>query len=431
MNLRLPDKKELVIATVLAIIIFLIFRPTYGRKEKEPVRIPNDLNTFLTNELSDTTDLARMDKDIERYMSQWNLLGVSLSIMRNDSLMYSKGYGWADKEENVRMSPGTILRVASVSKLVTATGIMLLKERGQISLDDKVFGPDGILCDSAYTKAIKDKRFFDITVEQLLRHQGGFTTAGGDPLFSTVALMKRNKLTEVPDHRTLLLCELQRKLVFAPGTSQSYSNLGYLILSMIIEEITGEDYEDWMQENVLKPAACNDFHIASNYYKDKRRNETRYYMQSNDEPVAEYNGSGKQVIRCYGGNDITALSGAGAWTASSAELARFVASIDGRPEVPDIISEESVREMTRFIDKDTYSLGWLDTKEDGEWTRTGTLSGTSALIKYYPDGECWIFISNTSTWKGPSFTSYTADLFKTCRTRYSDKIPVRDFFWEE
>ena len=98
------------------------------------------------------------------------------------------------------------------------------------------------------------------------------------------------------------------------------------------------------------------------------------------------------------------------------------------PEVKDIISEESVAAMTEYFDPQTYSLGWNDTKPTGEWTRTGTLGGTSALVKYFPDGECWVMITNTSTWKGPGFTRYTEALFRKCRELYSSSLPERNLF---
>ena len=431
MKLRPSYLLGLVVALIAAFALLHIC--TGGKQQEEDftqdTRHLRDLNATLTNEMSDTADLAGLDRKVQNFMSKWNLQGASLSIMRNDSLVYSKGYGWADEAAGVRMSPGIILRMASVSKLVTAVGIMTLCERGDLSLDSKVFGPEGILSDSTFTAAIKDQKYYDITVEHLLRHQGGFTVRAGDPLFSTRDLMLRNRWDTPPDQHTLLASQLGRRLSFAPGTSQNYSNLGYLILSMVIEKVTGESYETWMQENVLRRAGCRDFHIANTYYKDKFDNETRYHMQVNDPPVDEFNNSGRQVERCYGGNDIRGLSGAGAWVASSAELARFVASIDGRDEVPDILSKESIRKMTEYIDENTYSLGWNDTKPTGEWTRTGTLSGTTALVKYYPDGECWIFISNTGTWVGPRLGGSTAKLFRECREKYSAKLPHRDFFY--
>ena len=96
--------------------------------------------------------------------------------------------------------------------------------------------------------------------------------------------------------------------------------------------------------------------------------------------------------------------------------------------MPDIISKESVDQMTEYFDESTYSLGWNDTK-DGYWTRTGTFAGTSALIKYFPDGECWIFISNTSTYKGPGLARHTAELFDKLRAKYSTKFPARNMFY--
>jgi len=400
-------------------------------KEEVDNRKPVRLNEYLTNELSDTSDLAGLDKKIKVFMQEWQLQGCQLAVMRNDSLLYAKGYGWADKEKEVSMEPSHIMRIASVSKLITATGIMLLQEEGKLSLRDTVFGPGGILNDSLYTKAVKDKNIFKITVEDLLRHKAGFIVTGaGDPMFSTRTIMRVNKLEKVPDHETLVRIELGKKLGYVPGTSQSYSNFGFLLLSMIIEKVTGEDYEDWVRENVLEKALCQDFKIANNYYKDKYKEEVRYYVPSNEPTVQEYNNSGKQVVRCYGGNDIRALSGAGAWVGSIGELARFVASIDGLPSVADIISAESVAAMTEYIDEDTYSLGWNDTDPEKGWKRTGTFSGTAALIMYFPDGECWLFLTNTSTWKGPRFQNYTLQLFRDLKKAYQDKFPKRDFFFE-
>ena len=393
-------------------------------------RKPARLNEVLTNEKSDTSALYGLDRKVESYMRQWSLRGVSLSIMRRDSLVYSKGYGWSDAEKQKEMEPSHILRVASVSKLLTAAGIMVLQEQGKLSLRDTVFGPRGILTDSVYTSVMKDPNYNKITVEDLLRHKGGFTSVGGDPMFSTRYVMQQNHLDTPPDHLTLMRTQLKRRLRFVPGTSQYYSNFGYLLLSMIIEKVSGVDYEKFMQDNVLFPAGCVYMHIAHNYYEDKYRNEVKYYNGADSGLIEEYNNSGRMVDRCYGGNDIRSLAGAGAWVTSTAELARFVASIDGRPEVPDIISKESVDAMTQWFDERTYSLGWNDTKPTGEWTRTGTFSGTSALIKYYPDGECWIMVTNTSTWKGPGFTRYTAGLFRDLRAKYSAALPARDLFYE-
>ena len=425
----IPRKAYCLLAAAMIVAAGVLAAGRRPGPAPQPQLAPAALNETLTNAMSDGDSFKAIDREVREFMRYWGIQGISLSVMRNDSLMFSKGYGWADKEKNEVMTPRNILRLASVSKLVTAVGIMKLWEQGRLSLGDRVFGPEGILCDPEWTALIKDSLYFDITIEHLLRHQGGFSTKGGDPMFSTRSIMVQNRLSTPPDHETLVRTQLGKPLAFVPGETQEYSNFGFLLLSMVIEAVTGSDYESWMQENVLKPAGCMDFHIANNYYSDKYPNEVHYYVQPDDQPVSEYNNSGRTVVRCYGGNDIHALSGAGAWAASTAELCRFVAAIDGRPQVPDIISVESVRRMTEWFDRDTFSLGWNDTKPTGEWTRTGTFSGTSALIKYFPDGECWVLVTNTSTWRGSGLAPYTTEMFEKSRTECSDLLPLRNLFY--
>ena len=386
------------------------------------------LNDTLTNAMSSQPELHAMDSIMQRYLKRWEIHGAQLAISRHDSLLYARGFGYADKDRQIPMEPSYIMRMASVSKLVTATGIMKLRDMGKIRLSDKVFGPKGILNDTFYVNSIRDKRYFDITVEQLLRHKAGFTNYAGDAIFSTRYIMQQNHLTTPPDHRTLLRIVLRRHLGYTPGTAQRYCNIGYTLLSLIIEKRTGMSYENFMQRYVLNPAGCYDFHIAGNYLKDRRKNETVYYMHSSSVPVPEFNNSGRMVVRCYGENDITTALGAGAWVASAAELCRLVASIDGDRIVPDVISPQAVKLMTQEMPDHQFSLGWNFTPRNRPWIRTGSLVGTSALVLRYPDGECWVFITNTSTWKGHKFSQDTMALFEKLRKRFGSKMPKRNMF---
>lgn len=398
-------------------------------KSKPTSSLPPKLNLMLTNEMSEVQELAGLDKKMKNYLRKWFIKGGSLAIMRNDSLVYAKGYGWAEEEKEIPMEPGHIMRMASVSKLITAVGVMVLQDKGMLSIKDTVFGPSGILQGTQLDSLIKDKNCHKITVEHLLRHQAGFYR---DPLFSSRDIMHLMQLDHAPEADDYFRFVLPKRLRFQPGEWQRYSNFGYLLLSRIIEEVSGKSYEDFIKEDVLRPAGVYDMHIAGIYYDDKRENEVRYYTHEGDGKfIEEYNNSGRIVERCYGGNNIPMLSGAGAWCGSPAELARLVASIDGRNEVPDIISKEAVEQMTGYYDKDTFSLGWNDTHPAKGWSRTGTLSGTTALVKYFPDGECWILITNSSTWKGPGQARYTDALFKQCRELYSAKLPAINLFEEQ
>lgn len=411
-------------AIVIATASSIFLRPV--PKAKPLDGISPRLNLLLTNDLSDIPELSGLDRRIRNYMNKWQIKGASLAITRNDSLLYAKGYGWADEENGIEMGPGHIMRMASVSKLITATGIMVLQDKGLLSIKDTVFGPSGILNDSLFIRTIKDRNYHKITVEHLLRHQGGFNR---DPLFSSRDVKHQLQLDHAPEKEDFYRLVLSRRLRFIPCSWQRYSNFGYLLLSDIIEKVSGKPYEQFIKEEVLRPAGCYDMHIAGNYYEDRRSNEVRYYTHDGDGKfIEEYNDSGRMVERCYGGNNIPLLSGAGAWCGSPAEISRLVASIDGDPRIPDIISRNSFLQMTEYLDTETFSLGWNDTNPAKGWSRTGTLSGTSALVKHFPDGECWILITNTSTWKGPGQARYTDALFKQCRELYSDRLPERNLF---
>ena len=429
--LKKGKKKLILIGTKTVLLLAMIVTIfTSGSNDIEYVQEIKDepyyLNKSIHNSDSEYVELEKMDRKIARYMSYWHIKGASLAIVRNDSLVFAKGYGWADEEKGILMEPGHIMRMASVSKLLTAVGIMVLQDKGQLSIKDPVFGENGILNDSLFTTCIKDKNYHKITVEHLLRHQAGFYR---DPVFSSRDVKHQLGLDSAPTKEDFYRLVLRHRLRYRPGTSQKYSNFGYMLLSEVIEKVSGKSYEQFMKEEVFYPAGCYDMHIAGIYYEDKRENEVRYYTHEGDgKYIEEYTDSGIMVERCYGGNNIPLLSGAGAWCGSPIEIAKLVASIDGRPETKDIISSEAVRQMTAYTDKSTFSLGWNDTNPYSGWSRSGTLAGTCALVKYFPDGECWIMVTNTSTWKGPRQAKYTNTLFKECRKLYSKKLPAKNLF---
>lgn len=382
------------------------------------------INSILTNEICGTAEQSEaMDAYIERFMKRWEIKGGSLAVMKDGRLIYSKGYGWADEEKGEKMSPGNIFRVASLSKLITATAIMQLCERKVLSLDDRVFGDGGIL-DCPQFRDIRDRRIKDITVEQLLRHKAGFTMHKGDPLFTTREIIIWEKLDTVPDMDRVIQYALSERLGYTPGQGYRYSNLGYLILTKIIEVCSGTEYEEYCQENILHPAGCYDMHLARNLYEDRYPNEVRYYETPDATPVPAFDNSGDSLYRSYGGSNIEGLLGAGGWVASPSEFVRFVASIDGDPSVPDVISETSVRTMT--ADR-VRPIGWVRAGAGKDWTRTGTLAGTSAMLTKQADGYIWMFVTNTSSWKGSRFTRYIDRMYRTASARI-DSWPKEDLF---
>ena len=368
-----------------------------------------------------------MDRQIERFIGKWNIKGLSLAVTRNDSLLYAKGYGMADVEDGRKMTPKNIMRLASASKLVTAIAIMRLVEDGKLRLGSKVFGPEGILNDSAYTNAIKDPRLFNITVDHLLQHKGGFGMGAGDPMFNTKDIIAAKHLPGPPTNEELTEIVLGRKIAFTPGQGFRYSNFGYMLLSLVIERVTGREYWDYVTEEVLHPAGCYRFRPATNYYAERNDDEVHYYGPDN-EPIEEWNGSGRMVERVYGGSNVNGLVGAGGWCASASDLARLVAATDKYPHVGNIISNESIDSLTAFAKDDKVSRGWSEIDEHGKWRRTGTLSSTHTLIERFPNGECWVLITNSGVWTGHNFSRSMTQLVSDLRARYGNDFPRRDLW---
>lgn len=382
-------------------------------------------NQVINNEDSELEVTQKFDRLIQKFMNKWELKGASFALMKDDRLIYCKGYGYADVEAGIPMDVMHVFRIASVSKLITAAAIMKLQEEGRLQLNDRVFGVDGILNDSIFSD-IKDPRTKIITVEQLLRHQGGYSNAYGDPMFCPVDIARKMNVEPPADLNTMIRFVLSRRLRYTPGQSTSYSNIGYGILSKVIEKASGQDYETYIRKHVLLPAGCFDMHLGKNLYEDKLPNEVRYYEVSNAEEIPACDGSGQLVPRSNGGNNIEELYGAGGWVASPSELLRFLAAIDENPVIPDILSPASIQYMTQNI-PNTLPIGWIETNDTGEWVRTGTLAGTSALMKKQADGYSWVFLTNTSSWKGSRFHNYiTPAINKAMATVY--QWPQRDLF---
>lgn len=428
-RIRIPNLIILIIAlaAVALVIIGTCSRKSLPSEKEKPGRPETAWSDTLTNAASELSSLAGMDADIERFRQRWDVTGISVAVTRGDSLLFAKGYGWADREAGKPMDASTVMRIASASKLVTAAAVMKLAEQKKLSLDSKVFGPDGILNDREYTDAVRDSRILDITVDHLLQHRGGFTLGAGDPMFNTLEIMKAKNLSTPPSNPELVRIVLGRRLGFAPGASRRYSNFGYMLLSLVIEKVTGKGYWDYVTDEILAPAGVYTFRPATNYYEQRHDREARYYGPDTVR-VEEYNRSGRMVDRVYGGSNVNGLMGAGGWITSAAGMARFVAAIDGDPGVRDIISPASVRLMTTHVEEDKQTRGWTDSDAHGRWLRTGTLSSTHSHIVRFPEGDCWVIITNSGNWKGHRFTPQLNRLVETLREKYSGAFPRRDLW---
>jgi len=393
------------------ILVFLLLIPRssiqFGPHEiysKSEESESEGLNFLITNESSNFSGSKYIENEANDFLQQWNLAGLSMSIIKDGRLVYAHGFGFADLESRQQVSPGNLFRVASVSKLITAVAIMKLVEKKKISLDSKVFGPKALLKDPIFNSVV-DKRLYNITVRQLLAHTGGWSSHYGDPAFNSLIVLERTGEKGAATIESYCRFVASRKLHFEPGTRSSYSNMGYMFLGKVISAVTGRKYEDFVRKEVLIPAGISDMHIGRSYLADKRFNEVKYYEAEESPLIPAFDGSGRLVPKPYGGNPIELLGPAGGWIASSAELAKLMVLIDGFRNVPDMISHALISQMVEE-DELRGPLGWKVVKKNGDWIRTGSMAGTSAIMKRQSNGFSWVVIINSSSWKGPRLPAY-------------------------
>ena len=185
-------------------------------------------------------------KDIEKYMdaqSQINKFGGTVIIMQNDSVILKKAYGYADLEWNVKNTIDTKFVLASITKYFTAIAIMQLVEKNQLSLDDKL-----------------NKFFFSypqgdkVTLHMLLTHTAGLPLDFDDLYMNSTIVSKDSAITIIKN----------KPYLFTPGTNCKYSNIGYFLLSQIIEKASGQTYEAFLKENIFDRAKMDDTGVCNN-----------------------------------------------------------------------------------------------------------------------------------------------------------------------
>lgn len=429
---RLKKSVKITMIAVVALIVLLVIKPwTIFQGESEPQPATEaiaekdtiqSINMIVQNSDSDIPEAERFDKAVESFMRQWEIVGASLAIMKDGNLIYSKGYGYADQQRQIPTEVKHIFRIASVSKLITAIGIMKLRENGRLRLDSKVFGPNGIL---SRFEDYGDKRVEKMTVEDLLRHRGGFSTRAGDPMFDAAKMGLKLPVTD----DQMVAFAIKRSFRYSPGSRTSYSNVGYMILGKVIEQVTGIPYERYIKDSILAPVGCYDMHIGHNDPADRHENEVNYYEPKNSELVPAADGSSRLLSKSNGGNNIELLGGGGGWVASPVEVLKLVAAIDYNNSHPNILSNKSIHEMTDY-QRGLLPIGWINVNDKGDWWRSGTMAGTSAMMRRQSNGYTWVFVTNTSSWKGSRF----APMINSMLQRAFGKVtewPEKDLFQSE
>ena len=313
---------------------------------------------------------------VDAFTAKHGVPGLSVAYSRRGRLVYSAAFGVADPAAGEALTTAHRFRIASVTKPITSAAIMVLMDRGDIALNDRVFGQGGLLGrrfplkeDMAHADWLRE-----ITVDHLLTHTcGGWTNDTHDPMFGSPWL----------DHDELIDETLARSpLINRPGSHWAYSNFGYCLLGRVIEEVSGRPYADFVKSSLLVPAGAGGMSIAGNTLADRQNGEVVYFGQG-DFP--------------YGMN-VSRMDSHGGWIATATELVKFAERVDGYPSVPDLLSPQAVRTMaTPSKVFSGYARGWARNPSHHNWWHIGALPGTAAILARIEGDECFAGLVNTRT----------------------------------
>jgi CubicO group peptidase (beta-lactamase class C family) len=200
------------------------------------------LTMAVTCLAQDAATVAKVDKYISLEQRLGRIPGVSLAVVKDGHVVLAKGYGLANVEHQVSVKPETIFQSGSVGKQFTATAIMMLVEDGKLKLEDKI--------NQYFTDA--PAAWQNITIRHLLSHTSGTTDYPNDFDF-------RKDYTE----DEMLKRAEAIPLAFQPGEKWSYSNMGYVVLGILIHKVSGKFYGDFLQERIFRPLGMTTARIIS------------------------------------------------------------------------------------------------------------------------------------------------------------------------
>lgn len=303
-------------------------------------------------------------QDIDAIFAQFDQpgsVGCALGVARNGEFLYKKGYGYANLDWDIPITPTTVFYVGSVSKQFTAATIALLAHDGLLSLDDSIreYLPEMPLCDPP------------VTLRHVLHHTSGIPDmyrVMNDNGLSTWDRFSREEALE-------LLA--RQALDFPPGERYQYSNGGYFALSMIVQRASGKTLREYAHEKIFEPLGMNDTHFHDDPVHIVERRAMSYMPREE---------GGKDYYQSYQGN--FALPGAGGLYTTVEDLLlwdrNFLDNRLGGPDFLEVMHTKGVLNDGEVLD---YALAIREGQHRGLRTlgHTGSFMGFKACYVRYPE----------------------------------------------
>ena len=322
--------------------------------------------------------LARFDSLMISFMSDNDIDAGALSIMKNSRVVYEKSFGWKDSQHTQILPQNALMRLASVSKPITAAAIRMLISEGKLGLTQKVFDLNkngtGILKIDPF-QALGDTLFRKITVDHLLLHKGGWDRKlDKDWVFYETEIASALGVSSPPSQTQMISFLLGRSLQFSPGSKFEYSNVGYLVLGLIIEKVSGQDYIDYVHEAVLAPIEINRSDVI----------QGRTFLQDRDFREPWYD-SGFKGVNVFDVTGPSVFFSDGGWNHEGSVA--YMGLVATSTSIVEFLDHYLIWGLDIGKVRDnTYGTGWR--------YHTGSLPGTQALAMQRDNGINYVTLFN-------------------------------------
>jgi CubicO group peptidase (beta-lactamase class C family) len=308
---------------------------------------------------------AASDADAMMSRYQGDVPGASLLVIQDGKPVVARGYGFANMETHEAATPATNYRLASVSKQFTAAAILLLAERGKLSLDDHArhWLPE---------LPVEDEQ---ITIRQLLSHAGG--------LIDYEDLMPADTTSQISDADVLRMLAAEPRHYFAPGTSYRYSNGGYVLLGLIVERASKQSLPDFLAKNIFQPLGMTHTLL---YVRGGPEVTHRAYGYS------EENGHWSQTDQ----SPTSATRGDGGIYSSIDDLAKWDAALYDHRLLSDASRQLALSPQNKVsgeTDVDSYGFGWR-IHGDVRWHSGESMGFRNVIIRWPKQHLTVILLSN-------------------------------------
>jgi CubicO group peptidase (beta-lactamase class C family) len=348
-------------------------------------------------------------REMKQFMTERGIPGVALAVLKDRRLVFQRGYGWADREQNLPVKTDSLFRIASISKPFTAVAILKLVEAGKLDLNAPAIELLGLESKASNAKS-PDPRLKAVTVGHCLHHTAGWDRdASGDPMFRSVEIAQAMGVPAPATSETIIRYELAQPLDFDPGSRFAYSNFGYCLLGRIIDKISGLSYPEFVRQAILVPMGIRAMRLGASLESGRADKEVKYYTLDHRRGPSVFPKCPGPVPEPYGTFCLEAMDSHGGWLASAIDLARFAAALDA-PEHNICLKAETLRTLyeppappvSRNPDGSLaaayYACGW-NVRPKGNHGRAnywhnGSLPGTFTLLVRRFDGLSWVALFN-------------------------------------